>query len=129
MKRASVLLAVLAGTMACGGSDDGGGNGTCNPSGSTSVRISSTGVSPKATCVLPNGTVSFFNDDAGAAHVIESAGDCPAMNVGSIAPNANRSVRVADEGACEFRDAAARDNPEFRGTVFVTSAPASGPGH
>jgi plastocyanin len=121
------LLVPLLG--ACGGgAGDGGGSGTCTPGSTASIRITSSGVSPTAVCVLPGGTVTFTNNDS-AAHDIESGATCTELNLGSIAAAQSKSATLPTVEVCPFHDAGAPSNMAFQGTVAVTSAPAQGPGY
>jgi plastocyanin len=119
----ALAVGALAG---CGSSNSGGGS--CTPVSTTNIAISSTGVTPKAVCVLPGGTVKFNNDDT-AAHDIESGASCPALNLGSIAAGANATATLPTSGTCNFHDELDPTNVAFQGTVAVTSATTSGPGY
>jgi hypothetical protein len=123
-----VAIAMVAGALACGGGGSSGGSGgSCTPGSTASMTLTSSGVSPKAVCVLPGGTVTFTNNDA-AAHDIEGSG-CTELNLGPIAPAASKSATFPTSETCTFHDAGSPSNAAFQGTVAVTSAPASGPGY
>ncbi len=133
MGRASItaLAATALGLAACGGSSGtttGGGTGSCTPGTTATFNIASTGVSPKAVCVLPGGTVRFNNNDT-VAHDIQSDGSCAELDLGSIAPASFKSATFPNLGNCGFRDAGAPTATAFQGTVAVTDAPATGPGY
>ncbi len=122
------LPAVMALLGACGGDDTGDGSGSCTPGASAAFTITSTGVSPKAVCVLPGGSVTFTNNDA-VPHDIQSGGVCTELNLGVIAPSASATAMFPVTQVCTFHDAGAPSNAAFQGTVAVTSAPATGPGY
>lgn len=126
-----VPLAAAGLAVGCGGGGGGGGgggSGSCTPGASASISITAGGVTPKAVCVLPSGTVTVTNSDA-VAHDIESGGSCTELNLGSIAAGAQRTVTLPTTEVCSFHDAGNPSNAAFQGTVAVTSAPASGPGY
>lgn len=129
---AAIPIAAAALLAACGGggSSTTQSNGTCSPGTTTTVTIASSGVSPKSSCVLPGGDVSFRNTDA-APHTIAAttAGSgCAGLNVGSIAAGGTTtSGALPTAMACSYSDGT--NDPAFAGTVFVQSAPAGGPGH
>ena len=132
MSRVSVVGAVAVAVLAaCGGgsSSDGGGGGTCDPSGQKTMSLTSAGVTPKAQCILPNGTVNFVNNDS-VAHTIAGDGGCTALDIGAV-PAAG--TKAASFGAtlqtCNFHDANAPTNTAFQGSVTVATAPATGPGY
>lgn len=121
----SLAVPLLA---ACGGGGNDGGNGTCTPGPAATIRITSSGVSPMAVCVLPTGTVTFTNNDS-VAHDIESGATCTELNLGSIAASQSKAATFPTTQVCPFHDAGAPSNTAFQGTVAVTSAPAQGPGY
>lgn len=129
-KRASGLLALAVAFLgACGGSDSpGSGTGRCTPTAAATVTLTSAGVTPKAVCVLPGGTVTFVNNDA-VAHDIQSDGGCPEVSVGSIAPTTNKVATFPAAQTCTFHDAVNPAATAFQGTVAVSSAPTEGPGY
>ena len=134
MSRVSVVGAAAAVVLAaCGGgssSSGGGGAGSCSPTDLKTMTLTSAGVTPKAQCILPNGTVNFVNNDT-VAHTIAGDGGCTALDVGTIAPSGGTGV--ASFGAtlqtCNFHDANAPTNTAFQGSVTVATAPATGPGY
>lgn len=131
MGRAATWLLVAAslGAAACGG--DGGTvttGGGCTPTGAASITITSTGVAPKAVCVLPGGSVTFANQDS-VAHDIEAGTACPALNLGSIPAGQSRAATLTAAGVCTYSDATSPTNTAFQGTVAVSSAPTTGPGY
>lgn len=123
---AFVLSAAVA-LCACGGSSNSGG-GSCNPGATAAFTIKSTGISPAANCVQPNGSVSFTNTDT-SAHTVSSS-DCSELNaLGSVAPN-NGSVTAtfgAAQKTCTF--SVTPGTAAFLGTLGVTTVVQSGPGY
>jgi len=121
---ASGVLVLLLG--ACGGGGGSGGSTSC-PQTST-VTVSSAGVSPTTVCVAPGGTVTFNNTDA-VAHDIEATGGCTPLNLGSIAPASSKTTTALTVAAsCSFHDAT-NASAAFSGTVDVsTSTGGSGTG-
>ena len=133
MRRAAMAAmgAAVLGLASCGeggGTTGGGGGNTCTPGTTAAFSIAASGVSPRAVCVLPGGTVRFSNNDT-VAHDIQSDGSCAELNLGSIAPGSSRSATFPTIGNCGFRDAGAPTNTAFQGLVAVTDAPATGPGY
>ncbi len=128
--RTWIAFGVATAVSACGGgsSSGGGGTGSCNPTMSTGFTLSSAGVTPKAVCVLPAGTVTFTNNDT-AAHDIQSSGGCPDLVVGSLAPSSQKSVVLSTVETCTFHDASNPTNTAFVGTIAVNNATVSGPGY
>jgi hypothetical protein len=123
-----VSLAAVAGLAGCGGGEEAGGGGRCTPGPSAAFTLMSSGVSPAAVCVLPNGSVTFTNGDS-VAHDIQSSGVCSELDLGAIAPGASKSATFAAVGVCTFRDAGAPSDTRFQGTVAVTTVQAEGPGY
>jgi plastocyanin len=120
-------VAVL-GLAACGGSS-GGGGGTCTPGQAAAFSIASSGISPKAVCVLPGGTVTFTNNDV-ASHDIEAdSASCPALNLGVIAAAQSKTATFPAVQTCTFHDATAPTNAAFHGTVAVNTVVVSGGGY
>ena len=134
MSRVSVVgaVAALVAVAACGGGSDsggGGGGGSCTPSDLKTMTLTSAGVTPKAQCVLPNGTVNFVNNDT-VAHDIAGDAGCTALNIGAIAPASSKAATFsATLQTCNFHDANAPTNAAFQGSVTVATAPATGPGY
>lgn len=126
-------MTVIAGAilLGCGGSSDGGGNGTgtCTPEDTATITITGSGVTPTAVCVLPNGTVTFRNDDT-ASHDIQSGATCTQLNLGVIAAGGSATTEpFPTETVCQFRDELNPDNAAFQGLVAVTDTPGTGPGY
>jgi len=118
-------LALLLG--GCGG-DGGGGSGTCTPSSSVQITITASGVSPTLVCVLPDGAVTFRNDDT-VEHDIQSGAGCPALNLGPIPASTSKVATFVDPQTCPFHDEKAPTNMAFQGTVAVSAAPTEVPGY
>ena len=126
-----VAIGMAAAALAsCGGDAPaaGAGGGTCTPGTTAGITITATGVSPKAVCVLPAGTVRFTNSDT-VAHTVQSVGGCTQLDLGPIAPAGSATATFPIEALCSFRDAAAPTSVAFQGTVAVTVAPATGGGY
>lgn len=132
MKTPAYLTSILTLTLlgACGGSSSGGSSGTstCTPGSTASFSITSTGVTPKAVCVLPGGMVTFKNNDT-AQHDIESGTTCTQLNLGVIAAGSSATATMPTAEICQFHDQLNPTNTAFQGTVAVTTAPAPGPGY
>jgi plastocyanin len=133
MRTGAVAITVAAALLAAcggGGSSSTQSNGTCTPGTTATVTITSSGVSPKSSCVLPGGNVTFANHDTGA-HTIQpttAGAGCAGLDIGSIAGNGSAtSGTLPTAMACGYSDGTT--NAAFAGTVFVQSAPAGGPGH
>ena len=122
-----IVAATLLG--ACGGNDGGGGGtGTCNPGPTATITIRATGVTPKAVCVVPTGTVTFTNSDT-APHDIESGATCPQLNLGVIAAGGSQMATLPTAAVCPFHDQLDPTNTAFQGTVAVSSGQVGGPGY
>jgi plastocyanin len=125
-----MISAAAVGLAACGGSSSG--TGSCTPIQLASIAIASGGVSPKAVCVLPAGTVRFTNNDT-LQHDIQadsgSGSGCSTLNLGPIAPSQFKDAVFPTLGTCAFHDSGNATNAAFQGTVAVSNAPVSGPGY
>ena len=128
MGRSSVFLAAVAAVAlsACGGGSSSSSGGSCSPGPSTTLTFSATGVTPKAVCLLPSGTLHLVNTDS-VQHHVGSA--CTELNVGGIDAGTTKDVILTTAQTCSFNDPDAPTNAAFQGTVAVTSAPATGPGY
>jgi hypothetical protein len=131
MRRVGVVGAVAAVVLgACGGSSSSSGGGTCDPSDLKTMTLTSTGVTPKAQCILPSGTVNFVNNDTVAHDIAGDGAACTALNLGAIAPATSKAATfTATLQTCTFHDANAPGNTAFQGSVTVATAPATGPGY
>jgi plastocyanin len=128
----SILVAAAVVSGGCGGgSSSKQGSGSCTPGQSAAMSISSTGVTPQAVCVLPGGTVTITNHDS-VAHDIEastSTAECTGLNLGSIAAGQAATAMFPAAVTCPLHDAAHPSDAAFQGNVYVTTAPATGPGY
>ncbi len=94
--------------------------------GSVTIRLTSAGASPNDVTVKPGGEVEFENEDA-VTHLIASDPhptheQCPALNVGSIAPGAKATTTMpAQPATCGFHDHLDPENAAFHGTVRVAN--------
>jgi hypothetical protein len=121
--RASVSCAVIGLLLlaACGYS---------SPSGTTSttISLSSTGVSPKASSVFAGSSVNILNDDR-APHQLASNPnpqqmDCPELNTPMLAPGDAFIATIANrDGTCGFNDILNPTDSNFQGTITVTMSP------
>ncbi len=132
MRTLAFALATAAAVLAAcgGGGSSKQSTGSCTPGTTASVTITSSGYSPTNTCVLPGGSVSFANHDT-APHTVNATtagAGCAGLNLGSIDGNSSKtSGTLPTAMACSFSDGTS--NPAFAGTVYVQSAPATGPGY
>lgn len=132
--KAGACFTLIAAALAAGcggGSSSNQGNGSCTPGPSAGVSITSTGFSPTAVCVLPTGTITFTNHDT-VAHDVEASSTvaaCAGVNLGSIAAGQAATAMFPTAATCPFHEAAHAMDAAFQGTVYVTTAPATGPGY
>ena len=104
--------------------------GYSSPSGTTSttITLSSTGVSPKASSVSGGSSVSIFNDDS-VPHQLASnpdpqQTDCPELNSPMLAPGDVFMATVANrDEMCGFNDILNPTDSDFQGTITVTAYP------
>ena len=128
--RNAALVAVLAGFMACGGGDNGGGSPTTpsgsgpGPSGAT-ITITATGVSPSGVSITAGQSVTFVNNDS-RSHDIASDPHpahtgCPSINaLGSIGAGQTRLTNAfTGAGSCSFHAHNDPDNNSLKGTITV----------
>ena len=127
MRRAMTAVvgaAIVAGLAGCGSdtSSGGGGSGACSLGTSATVTIASTGVSPKAVCVVPGSVVTFTNTDA-VAHTLapDAATGCALLAVGPIAAGASTPVTFPAALFCAYHDAANPSATAFQGSVSVAT--------
>jgi plastocyanin len=131
MKQLAVA-AGLAAAMACGGGGPtgpsggggGGGGGQQGPVGAT-ITIGANGVvTPNRVEITVGQSVTFVNShnvnhdmssDPHPAHT-----DCPAINVGGIAPGASRTSNALTAArTCTYHDHNEDTNANLRGTIVV----------
>ncbi len=100
------------------------------PSGTTSttITLSSTGVSPKASSVSGGSSVNILNDDSVPHQVASNPNpqqtDCPELNTPVLAPGDAFMATIANrDGTCGFNDALNPTDSNFQGTITVTIAP------
>jgi hypothetical protein len=120
--------ALLGGCGGGGGSSSSSGTGSCTPGPTAAFTISSTGLTPRAVCVLPGGSVTFTNSDT-VPHDIESGTTCTELNLGPIPAGQSKVVTFPTTQTCTFFEAAHSTNPAFQGTVAVSSGMTTGPGY
>jgi len=95
---------------------------------STTITLSSTGVSPKASSVSVGSTIKFLNDDS-VPHQLASnpnpqQTDCPELNSPMLAPGDAFMATIASRNAtCGFNDILNPTDSNFQGTITVTIPP------
>jgi plastocyanin len=124
---------MLAGLMACGDGDDGGGSGgpttpsggAPGPSGATITIGTNGAVSPASVTITTGQSVTVVNNHS-AAHQIASDPhpahtNCPSINaLGSIPPNTTRLTNAfTGTGTCTFHDHNEPTNAALMGTVRI----------
>ncbi len=62
-------------------------------------------------------------------HDIEADVGCTPLNLGAIAPGANKVATFPWAATCAYHDALNATNALFQGTVAVSPAPVTGPGY
>ena len=106
------------------------GCGYSSPLGTTSstITLSSTGVSPKASSVSGGSSVNILNDDS-VPHQLASnpnpqQTDCPELNSPMLAPRDAFMATIANrDGTCGFNDILNPADSNFQGTITVTIPP------
>jgi len=123
------LGVAAASVAACGGNGGGGGGGgSCTPGSTASMTISSSGISPKAVCVLPSGTVTFTNSDS-VQHGIAFDTSCSSVTDVSVDAGGSKPVTFPTVQTCTFHDRDSATNGAFQGTVAVAQAAVTGSGY
>jgi plastocyanin len=135
--RRFALGALLLAAAACGG---GGGSSPSTPSTpstpaptaspvaadpSTTITITSAGVSPKQIQVAVGGRVTFVNNDtafhemASDPHPIHT--DCPEINqVGALSPGTSRQTAAFTRArTCGFHDHGQENNTSLQGQIVI----------
>ena len=121
----SLVLAGIVATAALVTASCGYSSPASPPSGSATVTITASGVTPSSLLVLPGTIVTFVNQDS-VNHDIASNPhpthtDCPEINqVRSLTPG--QSEQTAAFGAsrsCGFHDDSQPGNAALRGTITV----------
>jgi hypothetical protein len=129
-----VLSGAIAGVLAvmlpaCGddssptGPSDGGGGGGTRVETDT-ITITSTGVSPRDIIIDSGMTVKFVNNDSGphepSSNPHPAHTDCPALNVGTVAPGATGTSGPMPSGrTCGFHDHINFGTGSLQGSVQV----------
>lgn len=129
MKSATGLALFVAavGLAACGGGG-GGGDGTCTAGQSFTFTIGGTGLSPRAGCVLPSGSVSYVNE-TDDPQTVAASGACAGL---ATAVGANATATISAPGSainCTFGVSEHADDSRFQGQLAVTTGQVTGPGH
>ena len=128
--RKSVSGAVLGllWLAACGGySSPAPGTPPDQGSSSLTLTLSNVGVSPKASSVSGNSSVTIVNSDS-APHQLASnpdpqQADCPELNTPTLLPGDGFVVTIASRNAtCGFIDSLNPTDSNFQGTITVTTA-------
>jgi hypothetical protein len=111
------------------------GCGYSSPSGTTfttmtvtTITLSSTGVSPKASSVFGGSSVNILNDDSVphqlASNPIPGQTDCPELNSPMLSPGDAFLASIANrDETCGFNDILNPTDSNFQGTITVTIAP------
>ena len=131
MSRRLLVLCVAIGSAACGSSGGGGPSQTPTPSpsplGPPTTTITAAGVDPQVLHTFNfQESVTFVNGDV-RDHDIRSDphpahGDCPAMNLGTLAPGERREISgpsLPRFTLCYFHDETDPTNDVFRGVVVT----------
>ena len=130
LKHALILVATL--TAGCGGgssSDDDGGGPTApgggTPVATTTITITSAGVSPQRITVPAGSRVTFMNRDS-RSHEMSSDphpdhGDCPPIEqVGFLSPGQDKQTgNLTVSRTCGFHDHNQPDVASLRGEIIV----------
>src|SRR6266852_6049551 len=115
----SVAVVSLLWLAACGYS------ATSGPT-STTITLSSTGVSPKTSSVSGGSSLNILNDDS-VPHQLASKPnpqqtDCPELNSPMLAPGDGFTATIATRnGTCGFSDILNPTDSNFQGTITVTT--------
>jgi plastocyanin len=127
---AAAAFAVALVVAGCGGSDstgpsNGGNNGGGGGSTSTTtITLTASGASPRDITVAVGSRVTFVNNDS-QPHDMNSNPhpehtDCPALNVGFIAPNQQAvSQNLTTARTCGFHDHNQPSNTNLQGTIRI----------
>ncbi len=126
-KSASGTVMGLLWLAACGSSSPGPGAPPDPASSNLTLTLSSTGVSPRASSVSGNSSISIVNSDS-VAHQLASnpdpqQTDCPELNSPMLAPGDQFTATVANRnGTCGFNDSLNPADSNFQGTITVMTA-------
>ena len=124
--RVAHCITLLVGTAllgACGGTSSSGGGAGCAMTATASIAAA--GVTPKAICVVPGGSVTFTNGDTAQHNMAVTGTSCPA-GPGLLNPGASGTATFPTATACQFHDALAPTNTAFQGNIAVNAAPPPG---
>ena len=126
MKTPAYLTTILAATLlgACGGSSSSGGGGNSCVS-TVTVSITAAGVSLKAICVVPGGSVTFTNSDTVQHDMVITGTSCPA-GPGLLNAGASGTATFPTATTCQFSDQLNATNTAFQGTITVNATPPPG---
>jgi plastocyanin len=128
---ASVTGVIALTLWSCGGdgspagpSGNGGGGGGGTPVETTTITITSAGVSPQSILVNAGARITFVNNDSRthepSSNPHPSHTQCPELNVGSLAPGQSRETGPAVGGrTCGYHDHLDEGNVSMRGSVQV----------
>ncbi len=134
-KSASGAVLGLVWLAACGGDSPSPAPGTSpdQASSSLTLMLSSAGVSPKASFVSGNSSVTIVNSD-NAPHRLASNPDsqqvdCPELNSPTLPPGDGFTATIASRNAtCGFIDSLNPADSNFQGTITVTTTDPGPPG-
>ena len=121
---AAACLAAGCGGSSTGPSSSGGSSGGGGPTNTTTITITSAGVSPKDITVAVGSRVTFVNNDT-RPHEMDSDPhpahtDCPAINVGFIAAGASGTTQnLTTARTCTFHDHQQESNNSLKGTIRI----------
>jgi len=127
-KSASGAVLGLLWLAACGGGSPSPAPGIPGQaSSSLTLTLSSEGVSPKASSVSGNSSLTIVNSDS-APHQLASnpdpqQADCPELNGPTLLPGDGFTVTIGSRNAtCGFIDSLNPTDSNFQGTITVTTA-------
>ena len=114
--------------LACGGSSPSspstGGNNGGGSTNTSTITITSAGVSPKDITVSLGSRVTFTNNDS-RSHDMDSDphpehSDCPALNVGSVPSGQSRtSQNLNTARVCTYHDHDQPTNTALQGSIVI----------
>jgi plastocyanin len=125
---AALLLAGCGGSStgpsSSGGNNNGGGNSGGGSVNTTTITITSAGVSPKDITVAVGSRVTFMNNDS-IGHDMNSDPhpehtSCPAINVGNVLAGQSRtSENLTTARVCTYHDHNQPSNTNLQGTIRI----------
>ncbi len=120
-----VISSVAAFAVACGSSTPTSpSSGSTSPQVGATITLTSSGVANPSVTVSVGQAVMFVNNDT-RAHTMDSDPhpvhtDCPALNVGSIAPGQSAtSGALTVVRSCGYHDHSDPSNTAFHGQIVV----------